>query len=92
LTVRRSKLEMRVDILKIVTHEPMKLTKLMHKTDLSQNVLKQHLDFLIQQRLVEEQNLGKDAIFYVTTGRGLRVLNIVTPMIGEARKNQALLY
>ena len=83
---------MRVDILKIVTHEPMKLTKLMHKTDLSQNVLKQHLDFLIQQRLVEEQNLGKDAIFYVTTGRGLRVLNIVTPMIGEARKNQALLY
>jgi predicted transcriptional regulator len=90
--VRRSKLEMRIDILKILTHEPMKLTKLMHKTDLSQNVLKQHLGFLIQQGLVEEQNLGKDAIFYVTTGRGLRVLNIVTPMIGEARKNQALLY
>jgi predicted transcriptional regulator len=90
--VRRSKLEMRVDILKIVTHEPMKLTKLMHKTDLSQNALKQHLDFLIQQDLIEEQNLGKDAIFYVITGRGLRVLNIVAPMIGEARKNQALLY
>jgi len=90
--VRKSKLEMRVDILEILIQEPMKLTKLMHKTDLSKNVLKQHLGFLIQQGLVEEQNLGKDAIFYVTTGRGLRVLNIVTSMIGEARKNQALLY
>jgi len=90
--VRRSKLEMRVDILKIVTHEPMKLTKLVHKTDLSQNVLKQHLGFLIQQGLIEEQNLGKDAIFYVVTRRGLKVLYIVVPMIGEARKSQAVLY
>jgi len=89
--VRRSKLEMRVDILKIVTHEPMKLTKLVHKTDLSQNVLKQHLGFLIQQGLIEEQNLGKDAIFYVVTRRGLKVLYIVVPMIGEARKSQALI-
>jgi len=64
----------------------------MHKTELSQNDLKQHLDFLIQQNLVEEQNLGKDAIFYVITGRGVRVLNIVAPMISEARKSQALLH
>ncbi len=92
MTVRKSKLEMRVDILKILIHEPMKLTKLMHKTELSQNDLKQHLDFLIQQNLVEEQNLGKDATFYVITERGLKVLNIVAPMISEARKSQALLY
>ena len=90
--IRKSKLEMRVDILKILTQEPMKLTKLMHKTDLTENVLRQHLDFLIQQGLVEEQNLGKDAIFYVISGRGLKVLNIVVPMISEAHENQALLY
>ncbi len=70
----------------------MKLTNLVHNTELSQNDLKQHLDFLMQQNLVEEQNLGKDAIFYVITGRGVKVLNIVAPMISEARKSQALLY
>ena len=90
--VRKSKLEKRVDILRILIHGPMKLTKLMRKTELNQNDLKQHLSFLIQQNLVEEQNLGKDAIFYIITGRGLKVLNIVAPMIGEARKIQALLY
>jgi predicted transcriptional regulator len=90
--MRKSKLEKRIDILRILIHGPMKSRNLMHKTELSQNDLKQHLDFLIQQNLVEEQNLGKDAIFYVITGRGVRVLNIVAPMISEARKSQALLH
>jgi predicted transcriptional regulator len=91
--MRRAKLEIQIDILKVLArHGPLKLTHIMYKANVNCNVLRQYLDFLIQQNLVEEQNLGKDAIFYVTTGRGLRVLNIVTPMIGEARKNQALLY
>jgi len=83
---------MRVDILRILTHEPMKLTKLMHKVNLSENVLKQHLGFLIQQDLIEEQNIGEDTVFYITTERGLRVLQIVAPMIVEAPKSQALIY
>jgi len=90
--MRKSKLEKRIDILRILIHGPSKLTNLMNKTELSQNDLNQHLDFLMQQNLVEEQNLGKDAIFYVITGRGVRVLNIVAPMISEARKSQALLH
>jgi predicted transcriptional regulator len=90
--MRRSKLEMRTDILRILTQGPAKSTKLMHKTGLNQNVLTQHLDFLTQQNLVEEQNLGKNARFYAITGRGLKVLNIVSPMISEARKIQALLH
>jgi len=70
--VRRSKLEIRVDILKILASQgPKKLTQLVHKTNLSQSVLEQHLDFLVQQDLVEEQNLGKDKIFYAITGRAL---------------------
>ena len=68
----------------------MELTQVMNKTDLSQSVLKQHLDFLIQHNLVEEQNLGK--IFYVITGRGLNVLNIIVPTVEETRKHPALLY
>jgi len=91
--VRRSKLEMYVDILKILASQgPMKLTKLMHKTDLSQSVLKQHLDFLIQQNLVEKQSFSRDEIFYAITERGLKVLNIVVPIIEEARKIPAVLY
>jgi len=91
--MRRSKLEIHVDILKILTSQgPKKLTQLVHKTKLSQSVLEQHLDFLIQQNLVEEQNLGKNETFYAITGRGQRVLNIVVPMIEGALENKALLH
>jgi predicted transcriptional regulator len=91
--MRRSKLEMHVDVLRIFASQgPMKLTQLVHKTDLSQSVLKQHLNFLIQQNLVEKQNFGKNKIFYAITERGLRVLNIVVPIIEEARKIPALLH
>lgn len=90
--MRGSKLEIQIDILKFLTLEPMKLTGLVHKTDLSQNVLNQHLDFLVRQNLVEEQNLGKDSIFYAVTRRGLAVLDIIAPTIEIARKSQLLSY
>jgi predicted transcriptional regulator len=91
--MQRSKLEIHVGILKILASQgPMKLTQLVHKTDLSQSVLKKHLDFLIQQNLVEEQNLGKDEIFYAITGRSLKVLDIVAPKIEGAHKIPLLLY
>jgi len=93
LTLRKSKLERYVDILEILARahnfEPegqMGLTQLAHKTGLSQSVLKQHLSFLVQQNLVEEQNLGKEKIFYVITERGLKVLYVVVPIMEEARK------
>jgi len=91
--MRKSKLERYVDILEILargrnfaSQGPVELTQLMRKTGLSKNVLKQHLDFLIQQNLVEKQNLGKDKIFYAITERGLKVLYVVVPIIEEARK------
>jgi len=91
--VRRSKLEMYIDILKISASQgPMKLTQLIHKTDISQSVLRQHLTFLIQQNLIEKQNFSKNEIFYTITERGLRVLNVVVPIIEEARKLPALLH
>jgi predicted transcriptional regulator len=91
--MRRSKLEMYIDILKISASQgPMKLTQLIHKTDISQSVLRQHLTFLIQQNLIEKQNFSKNEIFYTITERGLRVLNVVVPIIEEARKLPALLH
>jgi len=91
--VRRSKLEVNLEILKILASQgPGKLNQLMHKTELSRSVLKQNLDFLMQQNLVEEQNLGKAEVFYVITERGLKVLNVVAPIIEEVRKIPALLH
>lgn len=97
--MRRSKLEMYVDILEILARArnfasqgPMELTHLMRKAGLSQRVLKQRLNFLIQQNLVEEQNLSKDKNFYAITERGLKVLYVVVPIIEEARKIPASLH
>jgi len=91
--LRRSKLERYVDILEILararnfaSQELTDLTQLTRKTGLSRSTIKQHLNFLIQQNLVEEQNLGKGKIFYAITERGLRVLYVVVPIIEEARK------
>jgi len=97
--VRRSKLEIYVDILEVLARAhnfasqgSMELTQLIHKTGLSQRVLKQHLDFLIQQNLVEKQNFGKNKNFYAITERGLKVLYVVAPIIEEARKIPTLPY
>jgi predicted transcriptional regulator len=96
---RKSKLERYIDILGILARAsnfasqgPMGLTQLMRKTGLSKSILKQHIDFLIQQNLVKEQNLGKDEIFYAITERGLKILYVVVPIIEEARKIPASPY
>ena len=91
--LRRSKLEINLDILKILASQgPIELTLLTHKADLSQNVLRQHLDFLAQQDLVEEQKFSKTKVFYVITERGVRVLNVVVPIVAETSKIPALLH
>jgi len=101
--MRRSKLEMYVDILKVLVHHgPLKLTHIMYKANVNCSVLKQHLDFLIQQNLVEEQTLGKKRnktrVVYAITERGrtvlkyFRELNIALQITEEANKIPALLY
>jgi len=65
--VRRSKLEMHIEILKVLArHGPLKLTHIMYKANVNCNVLRQYLDFLIQQNLVEKQTLHKKRAVYVT--------------------------
>lgn len=96
--MRRSKLEMYIDILKVLSHRgPLKLTHIMYKANVNCSVLKQYLDFLIQQNLVEERTIGRKRTVYAVTQRGITVLKhfrelkTVLPLIEEDRKLPAIL-
>ena len=91
MPMRRSKLEMYIDILKVLARRgPLKLTHIMYKANVNCSVLKEYLDFLIRQNLVEEQQVGKKREVYAITERGLTVLKYfrelraVLPIIEEA--------
>ena len=73
--MRRSKLEMYVDILTVLAHRgPLKLTHVMYKANVNCSVLKEHLAFLIKQGLIEERIVAKQRIIYAITKRGITVL------------------
>jgi predicted transcriptional regulator len=73
--MRRSKLEMYVDILKVLAQKgPMKVTHIMYKANVNCNVLKEDLGFLIKQGLIEERVVGKGRVVYANTARGTTVL------------------
>jgi len=73
--MRRSKLEMHIDILKVLAQRgPLKLTHIMYKANVNCSVLKEFLDFLTLQNLVEEKTLGKKRTVYAITDQGRKVL------------------
>jgi predicted transcriptional regulator len=93
INMRRSKLEMYIDILKVLAHKgPLKLTHIMYKANVNCSVLKEYLDFLIDQELVEEKTVGKKRIVYAVSEKGLRVLKyfrelkVMLPVIEEGQK------
>jgi len=97
--MRRSKLEMYVDIIKVLAQRgPLKLTHVMYKANVNCNVLKEYLDFLIKQGLVEERTVGKQRIVYVATQRGVIVLKYfrelrqALPIVEEARNGMIAPY
>ena len=90
--MRRSKMEMHLDILKILAQKgPLKLTHIMYKSNVNFSVLKEYLDFLIKQELIEEKTLRKERIAYAVTQRGLAVLGyfrelqILLPILEEGK-------
>ena len=90
--MRRSKLEMYVDILKALAHRgPLKLTHIMYKANVNCQVLTEYLDFLLKQNLVEERDLGKSRTVFVITQTGISVLKNfrelqqMLPIIEETR-------
>ena len=76
---RRSKLEINIDILRVLArHGPLKLTHIMYKSNVNCSVLKQFLEFLSKQSLIEEQVIPKrktQKIVYAITERGRTALN-----------------
>jgi predicted transcriptional regulator len=73
--MRRSKLEMYVDILKVLAQKgPTKLTHIMYKANVNSSILKEYLDFLIKQGLIEERAVGKNRVVYANTDRGSTVI------------------
>ena len=90
--MRRSKLEMYVDILQVLSRRgPLKLTHVMYKANVNCKVLKEYLDFLIKQNLIEERIVGKSRTVFAITPRGITVLKYfrelkqVLPIVEEAR-------
>jgi predicted transcriptional regulator len=97
--MRRSKLEMYIDILKVLAHRgPLKLTHIMYKANVNCSVLKEYLDFLIKQNLVEERTVGKRRVVYAITQRGIMVLKYfrelkqVLPIVEELRNRTPVPY
>ena len=73
--MRRSQLEMHLKILEILNHVgPLKLTHVMNKANVNCSLLKECLDFLTKQGLVEEKIIGKKRKVYANTQLGLKVL------------------
>jgi predicted transcriptional regulator len=90
--MRRSQLEMYVDILKVLAQRgPLKLTHIMYKANVNCSILKEYLDFLVKQGLVDERIVGKQRVVYAVTQRGVKVLTYfrelkqVLPLIEEDR-------
>ena len=97
--MRRSKLEMYIDILKVLAHRgPLKLTHIMYKANVNCSVLKEYLGFLMKQNLVEERTIGKRRVVYAITQRGITVLKHfkelkqVLPIVEEARNKAPIPY
>ena len=70
---------MYVDTLKVLAKNgPLKLTHIMYKANVNCSVLKQNLDFLIQQNLIEEQirlkKRNKTKVRYAITVKGKAVI------------------
>ena len=90
--MRRSKLEMYVDILEVLAlRGPLKLTHVMYKANVNCSILKEYLEFLIQQELVEKKAFCKRRVAYGISSKGLIVLKQfkelkqVLPLIEEQR-------
>ncbi len=89
--LRRSKLETYIDILNVLARKgPLKLTHVMYKANVNCNVLKEDLDFLIKQALVEQRTIARQHIVFSVTQRGVTVLNYfrqltqMLPIVQEA--------
>jgi predicted transcriptional regulator len=66
---------MYVDILEVLAHVgPLKLTHVMYQVNVNCSVLREYLDFLTKQGLVEVRIIGRERKVYAITQLGVTVL------------------
>lgn len=64
------------DILEVLADQgPLKLTAIMYETNVNGKILKESLDFLLQQGLVDKQAVRKQRAVFGVTQRGITILN-----------------
>lgn len=74
--MRRSKLEICIDILDVLAFKgQLKITHVMYKANVNRMVLREQLDFLISNGLVEQRTLTRKHIVFAITKKGQSVLS-----------------
>ncbi len=75
--MRRSKLEMYIDVLQVLAHHgPLKLTHVMYKANINCSVLTEFMDLLIEQNLVVERTVAKKRVVYAITQKGRSLIKV----------------
>ena len=92
--MKRSKLEIYVDILEVLPQRtPLKVTHIMYNANVNCKVLKEYLDFLTKQKLIEEHVVGNGKVVYANNAHGTEVLKFfreldkLLPLLEEESKN-----
>src|SRR5665647_205721 len=79
--MKRSKLEIYVDILEVLAQKgPLKVTHIIYKSNVNCKILKEYLDFLNKQGLIEERVVGSGKVVYANTAQGIEVLKFFREM------------
>jgi predicted transcriptional regulator len=73
--MKRSQLEIHVEILEVLDHcGPLKLTHIMYMANVNCSILREYLDFLTKQGLVEVKIIGRERKVYAITHLGVTVI------------------
>jgi len=90
---------MYIDILKVLAQRgPLKLTHIMYKANANCSVLKEYMEFLLKQGLIEERTVGKRRVVFAVTQRGIMVLKYfrelkqLLPIVEETGNNTPIPY
>jgi len=72
--MRRAKLEIYVNILRLLNKQPQKVTHISQKLNINQAVLLEYLDFMRKQRLIKSENITPKRKVFVITENGRKVV------------------
>ena len=95
-SMRRSKLELYLDILRVLRHgKPMNPTQIMYEVNVAYIFLERFLSFLTEHSLVDRVSDG-NRVKYVIAQKGLAILHCygelvqLIPLVGEIGRDTAL--